>query len=598
MVSYQPIKKPSFQPPQHSPTPKQQHYNVPPPQQKKGQSLKEMEISRKNAERLGEHIVNFSKSAPTPAIQSKSTTEELRDNNEQETEALETKVVKTSNTPSTPEIPNDSNNQENPVGINEGITSSETSIWLQRSQNLVLEQQQQKQALLAQRWEKYQRFQAAGSNLYSSETTSQLQSENLTGEEVSPENIELPQTSSTSSTPEQNGSGASIQTKCDACEAKEKEEASEVQTKLTVGQPGEVQPQSNPSQSQLENKLPVLVNNQIENKLGKLTAKLPQLENKLTKAENKIADASLKLGIKAKVIDQKETQSQKENKEQNKLDQPENQEADLAATPPLAEEETQQQPNQEATQALNPEAPQEAEGNSIAVDIQTPNLSQGDSGVSLVDMWQQQQEQSDNAGSDFTPSANPTKEPQAALEEVLQQAQQKLTSLPQPGTNLPTSESLSQPQVEQVEKTPTDTTATTEASAVTDSVAEVTSLEEKPTDVEAVAGSVEVPKAQEKPEETEVEAEVKVAEEALTKNSLSQQEVESGQVIQKSDDGENEANLIAKAKGILTSLRGDAQGKKGELQGDASGKKGQIDGFKQQQGSQIDSGKQAKGAEA
>ncbi|MGB7521327.1 MAG: DUF4157 domain-containing protein, partial [Spirulinaceae cyanobacterium] len=239
MASYEPIKKPSFQPPQHSQPSKQQHHQVPPPQQKKGQSLEEMEISRKNAERLGDHIVNFSKSAPTPAIQSKSTTEKLGDNNEQETEAVETEVVKTSNTPSTPETPKDSNNQENPEGINEGTTSPETSIWLQRSQNLVLQQQQQKQALLAQMGERYQRFQAVGSNLYSPETTSQLQSENLTGEEVRLENIEPSQISSTPSTPEQNDSGASIQTKCDVCEAKEKEETSEVQAKLTVGQPGD-----------------------------------------------------------------------------------------------------------------------------------------------------------------------------------------------------------------------------------------------------------------------------------------------------------------------------------------------------------------------
>ncbi len=63
------------------------------------QSLEEMEISRKNAERLGDHLVNFSLSAPTPAIQTKLAIGKTGDQYEQEADITAAKVVEQINNP-------------------------------------------------------------------------------------------------------------------------------------------------------------------------------------------------------------------------------------------------------------------------------------------------------------------------------------------------------------------------------------------------------------------------------------------------------------------------------------------------------------------
>ncbi|MGB7520270.1 MAG: DUF4157 domain-containing protein, partial [Spirulinaceae cyanobacterium] len=63
------------------------------------QSLEEMEISRKNAERLGDHMVDFSQSTPAQAIQTKLTIGEVGDKYEQEADATAAQVVKQINSP-------------------------------------------------------------------------------------------------------------------------------------------------------------------------------------------------------------------------------------------------------------------------------------------------------------------------------------------------------------------------------------------------------------------------------------------------------------------------------------------------------------------
>ncbi|MGC1247194.1 MAG: DUF4157 domain-containing protein [Spirulinaceae cyanobacterium] len=63
------------------------------------QSLEEMEISRKNAERLGDHMVDFSQSAPAQPIQTKLTIGEVGDKYEQEADATAAQVVKQINSP-------------------------------------------------------------------------------------------------------------------------------------------------------------------------------------------------------------------------------------------------------------------------------------------------------------------------------------------------------------------------------------------------------------------------------------------------------------------------------------------------------------------
>ncbi|MGC1248868.1 MAG: CHAT domain-containing protein [Spirulinaceae cyanobacterium] len=73
MASYERIKKPNFQPaklPQGSSFPQPSYAPAPQPQ-KVGQTLEEMEISRANAERLGDHLVNLSEAAPDQGIQAK-----------------------------------------------------------------------------------------------------------------------------------------------------------------------------------------------------------------------------------------------------------------------------------------------------------------------------------------------------------------------------------------------------------------------------------------------------------------------------------------------------------------------------------------------
>ncbi|MGB7520366.1 MAG: DUF4157 domain-containing protein, partial [Spirulinaceae cyanobacterium] len=62
-------------------------------------SLEEMEISRKNAERLGDHMVDFSQSTPAQAIQTKLTIGEVGDKYEQEADATAAQVVKQINSP-------------------------------------------------------------------------------------------------------------------------------------------------------------------------------------------------------------------------------------------------------------------------------------------------------------------------------------------------------------------------------------------------------------------------------------------------------------------------------------------------------------------
>ncbi|MGC1247197.1 MAG: DUF4157 domain-containing protein [Spirulinaceae cyanobacterium] len=64
-----------------------------------GLSLEEMEIARANAERLGDHMVDFSQSAPAQPIQTKLTIGEVGDKYEQEADATAAQVVKQINSP-------------------------------------------------------------------------------------------------------------------------------------------------------------------------------------------------------------------------------------------------------------------------------------------------------------------------------------------------------------------------------------------------------------------------------------------------------------------------------------------------------------------
>ncbi|MGB7518314.1 MAG: hypothetical protein WA896_01625 [Spirulinaceae cyanobacterium] len=71
------FSKSSTQPPQNKPQLNSTLRQPVPTRQ--SLSLEEMEISRKNAERLGDHIVDFSQSAPTPAMQTKLAIEQAGD---------------------------------------------------------------------------------------------------------------------------------------------------------------------------------------------------------------------------------------------------------------------------------------------------------------------------------------------------------------------------------------------------------------------------------------------------------------------------------------------------------------------------------------
>ena len=64
-----------------------------------GQSLEEMRISRANAERLGDHMVNLSGTSPAQPIQTKLTIGEVGDKYEQEADATAAQVVKQINSP-------------------------------------------------------------------------------------------------------------------------------------------------------------------------------------------------------------------------------------------------------------------------------------------------------------------------------------------------------------------------------------------------------------------------------------------------------------------------------------------------------------------
>ncbi len=79
MGSYQQIRRSSFQPSKVSQVPglqKKKLNQILPQQQGRGQTLEEMRISRANAERLGDHMVNLFPSASAPAVQAKSTEED------------------------------------------------------------------------------------------------------------------------------------------------------------------------------------------------------------------------------------------------------------------------------------------------------------------------------------------------------------------------------------------------------------------------------------------------------------------------------------------------------------------------------------------
>lgn len=64
-----------------------------------GQSLEEMRISRANAERLGDHMVNLSGTSPAQPIQTKLTIGEVGDKYEQEADTTAAQVVKQINSP-------------------------------------------------------------------------------------------------------------------------------------------------------------------------------------------------------------------------------------------------------------------------------------------------------------------------------------------------------------------------------------------------------------------------------------------------------------------------------------------------------------------
>ncbi|MGB3693691.1 MAG: hypothetical protein WA865_03450 [Spirulinaceae cyanobacterium] len=69
-----------------------------PLQKPKGQTLEEMEIARKNAERLGDHMVDFS-STPPPGVQAKLNIGEFGDKYEQEADSVAGQVVEEINSP-------------------------------------------------------------------------------------------------------------------------------------------------------------------------------------------------------------------------------------------------------------------------------------------------------------------------------------------------------------------------------------------------------------------------------------------------------------------------------------------------------------------
>ncbi len=94
MGSYKRIKKPSFQPSKASQNPNLQQKREPgmPQQQPKGQTLEEMEIARKNAERLGDHMFDFSSTSP-PGVQAKLNVGEAGDKYEQEADSVASQVV-------------------------------------------------------------------------------------------------------------------------------------------------------------------------------------------------------------------------------------------------------------------------------------------------------------------------------------------------------------------------------------------------------------------------------------------------------------------------------------------------------------------------
>ncbi|MGC1245380.1 MAG: hypothetical protein WA865_04135 [Spirulinaceae cyanobacterium] len=94
MGSYKRIKKPSFQPSKASQNPhlQQKRELGLPQQQPKGQTLEEMEIARKNAERLGDHMFDFSSTSP-PGVQAKLNVGEAGDKYEQEADSVASQVV-------------------------------------------------------------------------------------------------------------------------------------------------------------------------------------------------------------------------------------------------------------------------------------------------------------------------------------------------------------------------------------------------------------------------------------------------------------------------------------------------------------------------
>ncbi len=100
MGSYKQIKKPTFQPFQVSQISSlQRKHNLGLPQPKpKGLTLEEMEISRKNAERLGDYIFDFS-STPPPGVQAKLNVGEVGDKYEQEADSVAGQVVEEINSP-------------------------------------------------------------------------------------------------------------------------------------------------------------------------------------------------------------------------------------------------------------------------------------------------------------------------------------------------------------------------------------------------------------------------------------------------------------------------------------------------------------------
>jgi hypothetical protein len=282
------------------------------------------------------------------------------------------------------------------------------------------------------------------------------------------------------------------------------------------------------------------------------------------------------------------------------------------ATPaPVVSEGQTQQLTQEKTAATPVNNQQQIEtGNITATDIQVPDLSQANQGTSLTDMWQQQQAEMKNADHNVAQNIDQNQEPKAALQQALQQAQQKLAAIPQPGTDLPKSESLPQPQVEQIEKPATETPPVTAIPEVQNVAVDVLQVADKPAEVAPVSETAEpaapqqaevqpeekapaeiqpvaqaevketvVPEAKEtasqatetaevqQPEtQPKIEEEIKpkgqpIAEDNVAVAPVKEEEVKSGAVVQ----ADLLDNPLDWAKGILTSLQGDASTKKKEL---------------------------------